>query len=163
MEPNRTANVYIIILYFISLSILLFKKKNIPIMIMQNFQHHYSSVSQDLSEIILICWFAALENVTYHQCWKHLCCFMFLWKPWCIFQDYLRNKRFNSIYLKEKSFVTLEMSWLSLLVMHLWWINSLLKTLLPHHWLRLEFTCQTSQKECFGSVYSLCNANLLMA
>ncbi len=28
-----------------------------------NFQHHYSSVSQDPSEIILICWFAVQETI----------------------------------------------------------------------------------------------------
>ncbi len=34
-------------------------------------------VSHDPSEIILICGFAS-RNISYYQCWKHLCCFIFL-------------------------------------------------------------------------------------
>jgi len=53
-----------------------------------------SSVSHDPSEIIQICRFAAQETFFYyHQCWRHLCCFIFLWKP--------------CIYLKWKYFVRL--------------------------------------------------------
>ncbi len=37
-----------------------------------------------------------LTNISYYQCWKQLCCFIFLWKLWYIF-IYRKLKR---IYLK---------------------------------------------------------------
>ncbi len=37
------------------------------------------------SEIILICWFAAQISYNY-QCWKGLCCFIFLWKKGYFFR-----------------------------------------------------------------------------
>jgi len=46
-----------------------------------------SSMSHDPSEIILLCWFAEIWNISYNQYWKQLCC--------CFvetFQDTLMNK-----------------------------------------------------------------------
>ncbi len=49
-----------------------------------------ASVSHGPSENLIWC----LSNISYYyQCWKQLCCLMFLWKPLCLFfQDSLINK-----------------------------------------------------------------------
>ncbi len=50
------------------------------------FQHHYSSLQchmifRNHSNMLICC----SRNISdYYQCWKQLCCPIFLWKPWCI-------------------------------------------------------------------------------
>ncbi len=51
-----------------------------------DFQHHYCSLQchmifRNYSNILICC----SRNISdYNQCWKQLCCTIFLWKPWCI-------------------------------------------------------------------------------
>ncbi len=50
------------------------------------FQHHYSSLQCHMifrnHNNMLIC---CSRNISdYYQCWKQLCCTIFLWKSWCI-------------------------------------------------------------------------------
>ncbi len=64
-----------------------------------------SSVSHDLSEIIQ-------RNIScYYQCWKQLCCFIFLWKMWCILWWIEPEQHFlnipNVISNKQLSFINL--------------------------------------------------------
>ncbi len=62
-----------------------------------------SSVSHDLSEIILIWWFSAKKNIfCYYHCWKWLCCFTFIYlfknnfvKTIVLFQDTLMHRMFK--------------------------------------------------------------------
>ncbi len=45
--------------------------------------------------IILICWFGAQEMSSY-QCWKQLCCLIFVWKLFC---DFLISRKFKRVAL----------------------------------------------------------------
>ncbi len=50
------------------------------------FQHHYSSLQchmifRNHSNMLICC----SRNISdYYQCWKQLCCSIFLWRLWCI-------------------------------------------------------------------------------
>ncbi len=58
-----------------------------------------SSVSQDPSEIILICWFAAQKYISYYYLWwKQMCCLIILRKPWYILLG-LMNRKFKRALL----------------------------------------------------------------
>ncbi len=63
-----------------------------------------SSVLHDPSEIILICWFDAQETFLIIINAEKVCCLIFLWILWYVFQHSLINRK-NSIYLKKKYFV----------------------------------------------------------
>ncbi len=60
-----------------------------------------TSVFSDTSEINLICWFGAKKNRII-QCWKQLCCEIFLWKLRYIFLDSLiKNYKYSKDHLFE--------------------------------------------------------------
>ncbi len=96
------------------------------------FQHHYSSLQchmifRNYSNMLICC---SRTISDYYQCWKQLCCFIFLWKLLhFIFQDNLMNWKFKrTVFIWNRTcFVTLQMSSLSLLViwMHPCWTEVL--------------------------------------
>ncbi len=61
-------------------------KCNLFLWLKLNFQHHYSSLQchmifRNHSNMLICC----SRNISdYYQCWKQLCCTIFLWKLWYI-------------------------------------------------------------------------------